>query len=85
VTVGDLVGLLAGGGVVGSAVTLVWIMQVYLRSERHDNQSTDKRRRQQLDQADAALDVEQARRRAAEEREARLRRMVRDLGGDPDL
>jgi hypothetical protein len=83
--VGDLVGLLAGGGVVGTSVVLVWVMQIYLRSERHDNQATDKRRRQQLDQADVVIDTEQARRRAAEEETARLRRMIRDLGGDPDL
>jgi hypothetical protein len=83
--VGDLVGLLAGGGVVGTAVVLVWIMQVYLRAERRDNQSTDRSRRLQLDQADQVIDTEQARRRAAEEETARLRRMIRDLGGDPDL
>jgi flagellar motility protein MotE (MotC chaperone) len=103
--VGELVGLLAGGGVCGTAVAFVWIVWASGRADRRDDDAMMTKLRDQHDreQADhraertrlqAVIDDERAKRRTqqdeadqrireAEEDVARLRRLVRELGGDP--
>jgi uncharacterized membrane protein YccC len=83
VTVGDLVGLLAGGGVCGTAVAMVWIVFVTSRADRRDGDTIEQSLRDRVVAAEAAVDTERTARRAAEDRADRLSRQVRDLGGEP--
>jgi biopolymer transport protein ExbB/TolQ len=91
--VGDLVGLL-GGGVVSVVVAFASLVVWYARAERADSGVTEDRLRTQMDRIEAdhrtertrlqtVIDAERARRREAEDETARLRLMVRELGGDP--
>jgi hypothetical protein len=93
VTVGDLAGLL-GGGVVGIAIGFASLVVWWARGERADSEVTEDRLRTQLDRIESGhrdertrlqtvIDAERAGRRTAEDEAARLRRLVRELGGEP--
>lgn len=90
---GDLVGLLAGGGI-ATVTGFVWLVIWWARADRVDRADAVRELRAELDQVEddhraerirlqQVIDAEQAGRRSALEEAARLRRMVRELGGDP--
>lgn len=90
---GDLAGLL-GGGVVGIAIGFASLVVWWARGERADSEVTEDRLRTQIDHIEAdhrtertrlqgVIDAERGGRRSAEDEAARLRRLVRELGGEP--
>lgn len=90
---GDLAGLL-GGGVVGIAIGFASLVVWWARGERADSDVTERTLREQIDHIEAdhrtertrlqtVIDAERGGRRTAEDEAARLRRLVRELGGEP--
>jgi hypothetical protein len=93
VWVSDLVGLLAGGGAV-TVTGWVWLVVWWARGNRADDEAIEQKLRDQIDHIEtdhrrertrlqSVIDAERAGRREAEDEAARLRRLVRELGGDP--